>query len=359
LAFIGLVVVPTLLAAFYMYAIASPIYVSETHFVVRSRSGEGPSPFGVVLASVGFDLGSGTTDAYEVDEYVMSRDAVATLVAQHDLRAVLSRPEADFLSRFPRPFQRANFENLFKSYKRFVTVSYDSTSGINTLRVRAFRPGDAREIATALLGEGETLVNQLNRRTLDDAMGQAFVQVNEAQERASRAEIALTKFRSREKLIDPTLTSTAGSDLVSQLDAQVLALKAERNSLAALAPQSPQLPDLDQKIRSFEAQRDLERTDVAGQSNSLAPEIGEYEQLTLDRDYAAKSLSNADAALEQAEMDARKKQIYLEPIVEPDLPDKAELPERAETVLVVFVSALIVYATIMLVIAGLREHRQI
>ena len=38
--------------------------------------------------------------------------------------------------------------------------------------------------------------------------------------------------------------------------------------------------------------------------------------------------------------------------------DRAERPQRAYSVLIVFVSALIAYATIMLVMAGLREHRQ-
>lgn len=357
--FMCMVIVPTVLAAIYMFLIAAPIYVSETHFVVRSRSEQGPSPFGVVLASVGVDLSAGATDAYEVDEYMMSRDAVSDLVLNHELRAILARPEADLLTRFPRFFERDNFENLYTSYKRFVTVSYDSSTGLNTLRVEAFRPGDAHDIATALLADGEQLVNQLNRRAVNDVVEQAHIQVAEAQERALRAEVALTDFRSREKLIDPTRTSAAGSEIVSQLDAAVIALQAERNSIAAMAPQSPELPALDQKILAFEEQRDEERMRVAGESNSLAPEIGEYERLMLDRDYAAKSLAAAFASLEQAQIDARKKEVYLERVVEPDFPDKAELPERLGTVALVFASAFIAYATIMLVVAGLREHRQI
>ena len=357
--FICLVAAPTLVTAIYMFLIASPIYVSETHFVVRSRSQQSPSAFGVVLASVGVDLGAGATDAYEVDEYMMSRDAVSNLVAYHGLRDIMARPEGDFLSRFPRLFERNSFENLFQSYQRFVTVAYDSTTGINTLRVRAFRPGDAQEIANALLEGGEKLVNTLNRRAVNDVVEQARVQVAQAQERAIHAEVALTEFRSREKLIDPTRASAAGSDIVSQLDAQIISLQAERSSLAALAPQSPELAGMDGKIRALQTQRNMERVRVAGESDSLAPKIGEYERLMLDRDYAARSLSNADTTLEQAQIDARKKQVYLERIAKPDFPDKPELPDRGITVLIVFVSALVAYATIMLVVAGLREHRQV
>ena len=358
-AFIVMVVVPTLATAIYMLLVASPIYVSEARFVVRSRAHGQPSAFGTVLQSVGVDLSAPATDAYEVHEFMMSRDAMSDLVAHHQLRDVLARPGADFLARFPRPFESQTTENLYKSYKRFVTVGYDSTTGISTLRVAAFRPDDAHNIANALLDGGEQLVNQLNRRAMQDSIAQAVQQVGEAQQRATLAENALTAFRSREKLIDPTRASVAGSTLVDQLEAQIINLQAERNSLAALAPQSPELPALDQKIRAFEAQRDAERTRVAGESDSLAPMIGEYERLMLERDYAAKSLASADATLEDAQLDARRKQSYLERVVAPDTPDKAEQPRRAFTILMVLISSLIVYATVMLVVAGLREHRQI
>ena len=358
-AFIAIVIVPTVATMIYMLLIASPIYVSEARFVVRSRSHEGPSAFGAVLQSVGVDLQNGATDAYEVHEFMMSRDAIDDLVAHHNLRAVLSRPGADFLARFPRPLEGPSFENLYKSYRRFVSVGYDSTTGISTLRVSAFRPGDATEIANVLLDDGEQLVNRLNQRAASDAVGQAVQQVVEAEQRAVTAEQVLTKFRSSEQLIDPMRDSAAGANIVSQLDTQLINLKAERASLAAQAPQSPDLPVLDQKIRAFETQRAAERTQVAGESNSLAPKIGQYEQLILDRDFAAKSLATADASLEGARLDARKKQSYLERVVAPNRPDKAERPRRWFNIMMVFISALVAYSTIMLVLAGLREHRQI
>ena len=356
--FMIVVVVPTLVTAIYMYLIAAPIYVSEAHFVVRSHSEAGPSPVGAVLAGMGMDFGGGGTSSYEVDEYMMSRDALSKLVERHDLRAIIDRPEGDFLSRFPRIFERDTFENLFLSYPRFVNVEYFSTTGINTLRVMTFRPEDSKKIVTALLDEGEKLVNQLNQRAMKDLIDQAEAEVSEAQERAAATQIALMNFRTREKLIDPTRASAAGTDLVNQIDSQVIALEAQRSSLAALAPESPNLPGLDQKIQALQLQRQRENEQVAGQSDSLAAKIGEYERLMLDRDYAARSLSNADAVLEQARLDARKKQIYLERIVEPDTPDEAELPERFKAVATVFLSALLVYAIITLVAAGLREHRQ-
>lgn len=353
-----IVVVPTLAAAIYYLFIAAPIYVSEARFVVRARSQPQIGALGSVLHSVGMGLGPAETDAYEVHEYMLSRDAVDDLIRSRNLRVLLKRPEADFLARYPRPFEQDKFENLFQNYKRFVTVGLDSATGISTLRVEGFRPGDARAIADDLLAGGERVVNRLNDRAAADAVEQARRQVTEAEAQAVRAQDAVTAFRNRERIIDPDKSSVAGLELMAKLEAQLASMKAERAGLAAAAPQSPQLPVLDKRIAAFGAQVEAERSQAAGETNSLAPKIGQYEQLIMEREFAVKTLAAAEASLESARVEARRKQIYLERVVNPDLPDKPELPRRWLAILMVAVSSLVAYATIALIVAGLREHRQ-
>ena len=106
------------------------------------------------------------------------------------------------------------------------------------------------------------------------------------------------------------------------------------------------------------AQIELERSRVAGEADSLAPQIGEYERLALDRDFAQRSLAAAVTTLEAARLDVHRKQLYLERVVSPNLPDKAEEPRRFLAIVMVLVSALLAYGTVSLLIAGLREHRQ-
>jgi capsular polysaccharide transport system permease protein len=271
---------------------------------------------------------------------------------------VLDRPEADFLARFPRPFERVNFENLYENYKRFVTVGYDANTGISTLRVEGFRAGDARETAEALLAGGEALVNKLNERALADAVDEARRQVVEAEGQALKVESALTAYRTRERLVDPDRASVAGLELLGKLETQLVTMRAERAGLAASAPESPQLPSLDRRIAAFEAQLDAERLRIAGENNSLAAKMSEYEALMLEREFAVKSLAVAETALETARVDARRKQLYLERVVSPNLPDKAERPRRLLAILTVVITSLLAYGSLSLILAGLREHRQ-
>ena len=123
LAFLLIVGLPTLVTAVYFWLVASPMYVSEARFIVRAPSQSQPSGLGVALQGVG--LSTGQTDAFSVHEYINSRDGINELSRTLDLRAILARPGVDALSRFPRPWEGQADEDVYKAFRRYVTVGYD------------------------------------------------------------------------------------------------------------------------------------------------------------------------------------------------------------------------------------------
>jgi capsular polysaccharide transport system permease protein len=118
------------------------------------------------------------------------------------------------------------------------------------------------------------------------------------------------------------------------------------------------LPLLDKQIAAFQGQIDAERASQAGEADSLAPKVSQYEKLMLDSQLAGKGLESALAGLEAARLDARHQQVFLERVVNPSLPDRPEEPKRFKMVFLVLVSSLLAYGIIALLIAGLREHQQ-
>ena len=124
------------------------------------------------------------------------------------------------------------------------------------------------------------------------------------------------------------------------------------------APQSPQLPGLDDRIAAYQREINNQESRVAGQTNSLAPKIAEYERLILERDFMGRVLTSAVSSLETARIEARRKRLYLQRIVNPIAADAPILPRRTRSVLIVFMSLLLAYGAVRLVIAGLREHQQ-
>ncbi|MGH7094894.1 MAG: hypothetical protein ACREFB_15340, partial [Stellaceae bacterium] len=128
--------IPTLLAGVYYFGVASNLYVSEAQFVVHGPSHTAVTGIAAMLSG-GADAAS--QDTKVVGAFVTSRDAVKQLERKDDLRAILSRPEGDFLTRFPGLlFWRKDFEALYSTYEHFVTVQIDGASGIATLRVEAY-----------------------------------------------------------------------------------------------------------------------------------------------------------------------------------------------------------------------------
>ena len=355
--FLLVVGLPTLLTAIYFLLIATPRYVSEARFVVRAASQEQPSGLGVALQGVG--LSAAATDSFAVHEYIESRDSLADVKRRYDVAAMLRARGADPLSRYPRPGESESNESLFKGFQRFVTVGYETSSGISTLRVEAFRPEDAQRLAVALLDGGERLVNQLNERASSRAVEDAERSAVEAEARLNAIQTRLTNYRNQEGMIDPTISATEGSALIGQLLSTVATLRAERAELSGQAPNSPQLPLIDARIAAFERQIDLERGKIAGTQGSLATKISGYEALALERELADRALGAASTALDTARVDARRQKLYLERIVNPGIPDRPSEPKRLLAILAVFITSLLVYGIGWLVWAGLREHRQL
>ncbi len=350
--------VPTLVAMIYYLGIASPRYVSESQFVVRApNQAAQPSGWGVALQGV---MPAAQNDAFAVHQYVRSRDAMNQLIRQGvPIAEILSPEGVDPFSRHPGPGQKVTQEALHKGFQKIVSVGHDSTTGISTLRVQAFKPSDARMINEALLAGGEQLVNRLNLRAANDAVAEAEVARQEAQTRLSIAQQQLTAFRNRERIIDPGEQAAESAKLIGELMVTVATLRAERSQLAAEAPQSPQLGILDGRIRAFDQQIAAERARVVGGQASLAPMISVYEDLTMARELADKELGQATASLISAQQEARRQKLYLDRIVNPSLPDEPSLPRRWRAIFSVFASAVLVYALGYLVWAGVREHRQV
>ena len=356
LGFLLIVVAPTLVAAIYYLLIASPRYVSEARFLVRAPDQRVPSSLGVALQGVG--ISSGQTDAFAVHEYITSRDGLRDLTRRFDVEAILSPAGTDVFSRYPRPGESRNFEGLHKAFQRFVTVGYDSTTGLTTLRVEAFRARDAQAMAETLLTGGEALVNRLNERASSDSIEDARLSQTQARSRVAETQQQLTAFRNREEFIDPELSARESSQIIGGLRASVAQLRAERSQIAAEAPSSPQLPAIDNRIAAYESQVAAERAKIAGTQGSLAPRVGTYEDLVAERELALGELEAATAALLAAEQEGRRQGLYLERVVSPSLPDDAALPKRWLSVLTVFATMMLVYGVGWLIWAGVREHRQ-
>ena len=353
--FWAVVGLPTLVAGVYYFGIASDLYLSEARFVVSSPKGVQTNPIGALLQSSG--LSRATDDTAAVQDFIMTRDAVRKLEKHNDLRTVFSRPEGDFVTRFPGiMFWRHDFEALYRSYEHFVSVETDTTTGVTTLSVKAYRPEDAHLIASALLTYSEQLVNELNERARRDALDMANSEVDRAEKRIAQIQEELTAYRVKQKMLDPKSASTGVLELIQQMNSALANARTQLGELLNNSPSSPQVPLMKTRIAQLDKLIAEESAKLSGQSDSVVAAVTEYERLTLDRELAEKALASAFTSLEAARIEAQRQQLYLETISQPNLADYPLYPKRAVSFAVVVVSCLVVYGIAWLLVASAREH---
>ena len=348
------VIVPTILACIYYGVIASDVYISESRFVVRSPQRQTQTGLGALLQSTGFSRSQ--DDTYSVHDFVLSRDALKELDEQLGVRRAFSSKDADFINRFPGLDWDDSFESFYKYYQKRVGVDYDTASSISILTVRAFTAEDAKRINDLLLKMGERLVNNLNDRSRQDLIKFATQEVNTAKTNATAAALALSSFRTAQTIFDPDRQSAIQLQGVAKLQEELFATEAQLNQIRQVSPKNPQVASLANRVSSLRSTIANETSKVAGGGTSLTSKSANFERLVLEKSFADKQFASTLASLESARSEAERKQLYLERLVQPNLPDKALEPRRIRSIFMVFAVGLIAWGVVSLLVASVREH---
>ena len=352
--FVVTVAVPTLISAVYFGLIASDVYISESRFVVRSPDKQSQSPLGALLRAPG--VAAAGDEIYAVQEYIESRDALKALDKNGGLRSAYSRKNIDPFSRFGG-ISSQSFEDLYRYYGNRIDVKHEASSSITTMRIRAYAAKDAYVINERLLELSEALVNRLSDRSRDDLIRFASNEVANAEKSAQSAAIALSRFRNAQGILDPERQATVQLQLVSKLQDELISTKTQLLQLKAFTPSNPQIPVLQTRVQGLGKEIENEIHKIAGDQGSLAGAAVQFQRLSLESQFADKQLTSAMASLEEARNEARRKQVYLERIVQPNVPDAPLEPRRWRNILSTFVIGLVCWGILSMLLAGVREHQ--
>lgn len=353
--FVLTVLVPTLLATVYFGLWASDVYTSESSFVVRSPEKPSASTLGVLLKGAGFS--SARDESYTVQSYILSRDALAVLKAELALDQAYASPQVDFFNRFASLDGDNSFEALHRYYQKKVSVLTDSATSISTLTVKAFTAQDAQRANQVLLDRSEALVNRLNERGRQDLIRFAKAEVDQAADKAKATALALSSYRNTQGVVDPERQATAQLQQVAKIQDELIATTTQLAQLKAFTPDNPQIASLENRAKTLRAEIANETGKVTGAPKSLSNKAAEYQRLALEADLANKQLASALASLESARNEAQRKQVYLERIAQPSLPDVAQEPRRLRGILSTLLLGLMAWGILSMLVAGVREHQ--
>jgi capsular polysaccharide transport system permease protein len=351
------VVAPALAVCLYFAFLASDQFAVETRFAVSATRNDVFSEKVMSVASSSSYIAAGQ-DAYIVSGYIHSRAIVDDLSKIVDVRAMFSRPEADFWARLK---SNATSEELTDYWRGMVDSYVDGPSGIVTVTVRAFRREDALAIAKAVVAVSEILVNEVSAHARADAIKLAEAEVGSAEGRVVSSLTDLRAFRDKAGFIDPTKQATAAGALLTELLSKKIKLQTEYFvATRAMSPEAPTLQSLKSRLEALDqqiAEQKAELTNADEGAKSLASLLPKFEELELRHRLAEKLYGLAQDGLERARLRGESRSLYVTVFVPPAEPQEARFPERVSLSLVISGALFVLWGICALTAAIIEDHR--
>lgn len=348
---------PTLAALLYFSVIAADQYESISPFIVQTAEQQPSLGLESLLGAV--PGAASSRDALAIREYVLSRDVLRKLDADHNFIAHYKTEDADWLASLQ---PTATFEETYEYYADKVAVDYDSVSGVLTLRVRAFSADKAHEFATAILGYSEAMVNDLAEKARQDSIRFAEKQVRMAEDRLRKARAAIVELQGKGADLNPQESAAAALTIRSQLQGELAKARAELSATQAfMRSDAARVVALRQRVSSLAQQVERENrrmVDPTG-GDGMNTALAEFEPAVLEKEFSQTAYASALKSLEVARAEAGRQHRYLATIARPSLPDEATYPRRIYGILTVFFVSIAAFAIGSLLVAALREHARI
>jgi capsular polysaccharide transport system permease protein len=348
------VFLPTIVAGYYFYAMATPLYATKTEFVIQQADAAGTGGLGGLFS--GTQLAT-SQDSITVQSYLQSRDAMLRLDRDIGYKSHFSQ---DWIDPMQRLKPESTNEAAYKLFKDNTKIGYDPSEGIIKMEVVAADPEVSVEFSQALISYAEEQVDQLTQRLREDQMQGARESYSDAEAKVLAAQQAVLELQEQMGVLDPV---TETQSIMTQIGTFEIQLQAKRLSLQQLLDNAqPNQARVDgtrgdiSRLEALIAELRSGLTQGIGGNSSLASVTGKLRIAEADLQTRQLMLSQAAQQLETARIEANKQVRYLSMGVSPVAPDEPTYPRKFENTLLAFLIFSGIYLMLSLTASILREQ---
>jgi len=348
------VMLPTLIAGWYFFEMATPMYGTKSEFVIQQAESQGASGFGGLFQGTGL---ANQPDSITVQSYLTSREAMLRLDADHDFKAHFQNPDIDGIQRLDAG---ASNEEAYKLFQSRVKVGYDPAEGVLQMEVIAADPDTSQRFAEALIGYAEDRVDQLTQRMRNDQMADAVRNFEDAEIERDAALDALLQAQQEARVVDPMGTTAALQQRISTLELEMDRKSIELSTIQANPnPNAARVSGVQGEIARIAEQIEVLRTQVTqGIAGGLsqAEIVAKLRKAEENYAFAVERVTAAQAAMDTSRIEASRQVRFLLVSVSPVAPDRATYPKAFENTLLAFLVFAGIYLMISLTASILREQ---
>ncbi|MGH1368533.1 MAG: capsule biosynthesis protein [Maritimibacter sp.] len=349
------VFLPTLMAAWYFYVVATPMYATKSEFLIQKADAGGAPGLSSLFAGSGLAT---SQDSMTVQSYLTSRDAMLRLDAELGFKEHFSAEGVDPIQRLET---NASNEATYKVYKRNVKIGFDPTEGIMKMEVIAATPEFSGAMSEALIRFAEERVDNLTQRLRADQMAGAIKSYEDAEAQMLAAQDEVLRLQETMGVIDGATETGALMGQINTFETQ-------------LQQKSLQLQQLLDNARPNQARVDGARGDIQRLENliaelrskltegggvggdSLAKVSGQLTIAQTNLTTRTALMQQALQQLETARIEANKQTRYLSMGVNPVAPDTPSYPRSFENTILAFLVFAGIYLMISITASILREQ---
>lgn len=358
--FVLAVIAPFVVVVLYLWFAAVDQYSSVTGFTIRQEEGGNAA---ALLGGIAQLTGSATTsDGDILYEFIHSQ----ALVRMVEERVGVIEHYSAYSDRDPVFALKSDpsIEDLERYWNHIVSVSYDQGSGLMEVRVLAFTPEKAQDIAAEIVRQSQDIINDLNSQARDDAMRYARRDLDESMVRLKKIREALTSFRTRTQIVDPEAGIQGRMGVINRLQQQLAEAMIANDLLQEdTQPEDPRLVQARRRIDVIRARISEERdaftstTTADGRDGDDYPILlAEFEGLMVEREFSEQAYHLALASLDLARAKASRQSRYLAVFIQPTLAQNSEYPLRFTLMGIIGLCLLLTWSVLALVYYSIRDR---
>lgn len=344
---------PTIVAGYYYYSVATPMYSSKSEFLVL-KADSASGAVGGLFSGTQFAT---SQDSIAVQSYLESKEAMLRL---DDEIGFATHFKQEWIDPIQRLNPEASNEEAYKTYGRNVKIGYDPTEGVVRMEVTAADPDVAAAFSRQLISYAQERVNNLSQQKRRDQMADAEATLSDAEAKRREAQQQLVILQQQGSVLDP---EGVIASLRSQISTFELQLQEKLLELAALQdnsrPNRAKVAGVEGDIARLEAviaQLNSKMLDASAGENSLANLRVQIQMAQADLATRDLILQSALQQVDTTRMEANRQVRYLTTSVAPVASEEPSYPRKFENTVLAFLIFSGIYLMCSLTASILREQ---
>lgn len=354
------VVLPTLFAGYYFYHVATPLYATQTEFVVQNVDDNASAPAapagGAAMLGGMSPMGSAQENIY-VQRFLENMPAMIRLNNDQGFHAHFSSPDIDPLNRLAPD---ATLEDIFKMYLRQLDVGFDPAEGVIRMEIRAADPQTSYNFAQALQDYAEDSIHEMSEDLRQTRIAGAQSNFEAANESVIAARNRVVELQESGGLISAETEIASIQSRIETLESDILRQELRLQEITSSPqPNATRVRVIEENIQRMQdtiAQLRSTLTENQSFDESLARTQVELVAAQNELQLRQEMRSQALQALETARIEANRQALYIVQTVEPVLAETAAYPKSFENTLAAFLVFLGIYLAFSITASVLREQ---